>query len=369
MNRPADSHRRRRTPIGVLDRLTAEPWHFRFGAAVRLLWLASGRSDPGDAIRFTTPLSLGHPAAEIDEAEAPAPDEPRGRIATRLIGLLGASSPLPRWYTELVAGANRARSPATAAFFDLLSQRIISAFAVAGTKYRPHLAAEVARHTGAADHGSADPAERALLALTGYGSPDLVGRLTAGRGSILHYAGFFATWPRSASRLEAMLSDWLERPVEIIEFAGAWLRIGPDEQSRMPRGRLPGQFNRLGMDCAAGARAYDQQARFVIRIGPLSRAAFAALLPDQPLLRELVSLVRAYVGMEVDFAVNLVLDPADVPSLRLGGPDAPRLSWTGWLPAPAAAMSGGRKADQAMFAAGSIEALPALDPALARRAA
>lgn len=155
-----------------------------------------------------------------------------------------------------------------------------------------------------------------------------------------------------------MLSDWLERPVVIDEFAGAWLRIEPDSQSRMPRGRIPGQFNRLGVDCAAGARAYDQQARFVIRIGPLSRAAFMALLPDRPQLHRLVSLVRAYVGMEVDFTVNLVLDPAGIPPVRLGGADAPRLSWSGWLPAPAARLTGGMRADQAMFAASVIEALP-----------
>ncbi|HEX7389981.1 MAG TPA: type VI secretion system baseplate subunit TssG, partial [Acidiphilium sp.] len=245
-------------------------------------------------------------------------------------------------------------------FFALLAQRLVSGFAEAGVKYRPHLAAEIAHRTGGPDDREAsDPAGKALLALTGFDTANLVGRLAVGAPAVQHYAGFFASRPRSADRLRAMVSDWLERPVEIEEFAGSWLRLDADQQSRMPRGRSPGQFNRLGVDCAAGARAFDQQARFLLRIGPLKQREFAALLPDRPALRQLVSLVRAYVGMEADFAVNLILDPDEIPVIRLGGPEAPRLGWTGWLPAPASAMTGGRRADQAMFGAATIEALSA----------
>ncbi|MCF3947610.1 type VI secretion system baseplate subunit TssG [Acidiphilium sp. AL] len=339
---------------GPFARLVRVPARFRFGAAVRLLWIASGRRDAGEAIGFSAPVSLAHPVAEVDAA---AP----GRLSTRLIGLIGASGPLPRWYTELVAQANRARSPAMADFLALLAQRLVAGFAVAGVKYRPHLAAEIGhrtvmRHNGAADDPAAsDPAGRILLALTGFDTRHLIGRLAAGAPAIQHYAGFFASRPRSADRLRALVSDWLERKVEIEEFAGSWLRLDPDEQSRMPRGRSPGQFNRLGVDCAAGARAFDQQARFLLRIGPLSRSEFEALLPDKPVLRRLVSMVRAYVGMEADFAVNLILDPAEIPVMKLGGASAPRLSWTGWLPSPASALTGPPRADQATFSAATIE--------------
>jgi type VI secretion system protein ImpH len=338
-----------------LARLVRAPSRFRFGAAVRLLWLASGRRDAGEAIGFASPVSLAHPAAEIDAAVAPDAAG-RARLSSRLIGLLGASSPLPRWYSELVAASSRARSPAMAAFIELLAQRPVAAFAAAGAKYRPHLAAEL-RHRDDPEAGN-DPAGDILLALAGFNTRHLIDRLMVGADPIRHYAGFFASRPRSAERLRAMLGDWLERPVAIVEFAGAWLRLDADSQSRMPRGRMAGQFNRLGVDCAAGARAFDQQARFIIRIGPLSQAGFEALLPDRVLLHQLVSMVRAYVGMEVDFAVNLVLDPAAIPIAQLGGASAPRLSWTGWLPAPAAGMTGGRRADQAMFNAATIEALP-----------
>ncbi|WBO58371.1 type VI secretion system baseplate subunit TssG [Acidocella sp. MX-AZ03] len=65
-----------------------------------------------------------------------------------------------------------------------------------------------------------------------------------------------------------------------------------------------------------------------MRIGPLSRAGFEALLPDKALLPALVSLIRAYVGWEADFAINLVLDAQEIPPLSLGGGPG-RRGWAG----------------------------------------
>jgi type VI secretion system protein ImpH len=261
-----------------------------------------------------------------------------------LIGLTGASGVMPRWYTEILAQSLRGgmkRDSPLAAFLDLLAQRIIAGFAGSGVKYRPHLAAELAFYakTDDAAPDKPDPMGAVLLALTGYGTDHLADRLAIGIDPLRHYAGLFSAYPRSAARLAALASDWLGRPVEVRQFAGAWLVLGPDQQSRLPGGRLPGQFNRLGVDCAAGARAFDQQARFILRIGPLSYAAFESLLPDRETLKRFVSLIRAYVGLEADFAVNLVLDPAEIPPLTLGGA-ASRLGWTAWLPAPAARLTG-----------------------------
>jgi type VI secretion system protein ImpH len=343
--------------ISPLEALRRTPKRFRFGAAVRLLWLAAATGDAGDAIRFAASASLAQPAAEI---EAARPGEP-AKLVTGVIGLTGPSSVMPRWYTEILAQSRRGgagQSSPMAAFFDLLAQRIIAGFAMSGVKYRPHLATELAFHAKDDDAGrdAPDPLGAALLALTGYGTAHLADRLAIGPAALQHYAGFFTARPRSADRLAAMASDWLGRRVEVREFAGAWLVLGPDQQSRMPRGRHSGQFHQLGVDCAAGARAFDQQARFILRIGPLSCAEFEALLPDRTALKRFVSLVRAYVGLEADFAVNLVLDPAEIPPLALGAVHAPRLGWTAWLPAPAARLTGRKPADEALFSAALVEA-------------
>jgi len=340
--------------------LQAEPQKFRFDAAVRLLLAAAGATRAeqrlaDDRVRFRTPAALGQPTAEVTGAEIPRDGAP-GRLTSPMIGLTGASGVMPRWYTELVAQAMRARARALGDFLDLLAQRLIDAFAGAAIKYRLHRSSEAALLNERAE----EPIGAGLLALTGFGTAHLADRLAAGPEPLRHYAGFFSARPRSADRLASMVSDDLGRRVEIIEFAGAWLQITPDQQSRLPRGRLPGAYHALGVDAAIGTRAWDQQARFILRIGPLNRKEFEALLPDGARLREVVSLIRAYVGWEADFAINLILAAPEIPELRMAGPGVaapPRLGWTSWLPSGTAALTGKRFADEAVFSATMVEGL------------
>ena len=117
----------------------------------------------------------------------------------------------------------------------------------------------------------------------------------------------------------------------------------------------------MSVDAAAGVRAWDQQARIVLRIGPLDLAYFESLLPDQPLLRELIALVRAYVGFEVGFAVNPVLARDAVPPLALAPPSErsedsarPLLGWNTWLPT-SRAMPRRTDANDALFESEIVE--------------
>ncbi|HEY7579042.1 MAG TPA: type VI secretion system baseplate subunit TssG, partial [Acetobacteraceae bacterium] len=180
-------------------------------------------------------------------------------------------------------------------------------------------------------------------------------RLAAGEEALLHYAGLFALRPRSAERLGAMVADWLGMRVEIIEFAGAWLSLPPDQRTRLS---THGQWCQLGIDAAAGVRAWDPQARIVLRIGPLDLPGFERLLPDRLALHRLVSLIRAYVGYELGFAINPVLAARDVPPLRLDATadPPPRLGWNTWIPGPASGFITRADAADAVFEAEVIEA-------------
>ncbi len=288
-------------------------------------------------------------------------------LTTGLLGLTGPAGALPRPYTEAVNAAQRHRSPALAAFLDLLAQRLLGAFAGAAIKYRPHRAADVAAL------GTAEPAEQpqdglrnSLLALTGYKPEHLLDQLTLerhqpdwnsradkvarenngldradcsnqpesglGADPLLFYAGAFAARPRSADRLAAMLSDWLGQPVEVEQFVGTWLELGRDQMTALPTAGRAGQFNQLGVDAAIGARAWDIQSRIILRIGPVGFDEFQALLPGRELLRRLASLAAAYLEGEVAFAINPVLAADAVPQPSLGVAAPCLLGWTGWLP-------------------------------------
>ncbi len=334
----------------TLARLGATPRRFRFDAAIRVLARARGAGDPADAMRFRTPPGLVYPPADVLEVRQQGDGPPE--VTVGLFGLTGPSGVLPRYYSEVVAQTLRARSTALRDFLDMLTHRFVAFFARAGAKYRPARTAEAA----ALQHpGTPDSVTQALLALTGYGTPHLAPRLAAGTEPLLHYAGLFAMRPRSAERLQAMVSDWLGMPVEVIEFAGAWLPLPVDQRTRLA---VNGAWCRLGVDAAAGVRAWDPQARIVLRVGPLGLKGFQRLLPDRLALHRLVSLIRAYVGVEVGFAINPVLARAEVPPLRLdaAAEPPPRLGWNTWAPGPGRAVVQRDDAADAVFEAEVIEA-------------
>ncbi|MDT7949887.1 MAG: type VI secretion system baseplate subunit TssG [Acetobacteraceae bacterium] len=331
----------------ALDRLVGEPRHFDFDAAIRLLLLAARNPDPADVVRFRSVASLAQPPAEVLSISASNSHLPPS-LATTVFGLVGTSGVLPRGYTELVSSVSRGGSRALHEFMDMLSHRLAAHYARAGMKYRLSRSAELA---ALLPQAPPDPFATALLALTGYGLGNMVERLAAGGEPLCHYAGFFATRPRSADRLGALVSDWCGRPVEVVQFAGTWLVLPPDEQTRLRFGIFAGQFARLGADATIGSRVWNAQARIVLRIGPLDLPAFDALLPGGSALRRLVSLVRSFLGLETGFAINPVLAAASIPPLQLGGA---RLGWNTWFPS-----HGRRQKDgaEAQFEAETVEAL------------
>ncbi len=336
----------------VIDRLEAEPQRFTFDAAVRVLTIFRREADPAAAARFANVSGSAFLGAEVSEVDLPPSADETGnpvdtnhspRLKTGLMGLTGPAGVLPRQYSDAALDGPRSKPNALADFLDLLTHRMAAAFARAGRKYRPQLAADA----NSLDQGAreADRISEVLLAVTGYGTPHLVDRFAAGAPALRHYSGLFSAHPRSADRLEALASDWLGRRVKVDQLVGAWLAIPPDQRTRLPVGKIPGDFCQLSVDAAAGARAWDQQARIVLRIGPLDLRYFESLLPNRPLLRELASLVRAFVGFEIGFAVNPILAREAVPALVLTGPRSgnapgdgpsgagPLLGWNTWLPA------------------------------------
>ena len=320
------------TRISLLGRLLAQPRRFQFDAAVRVLLHAAGASDAANPMRFRSAPGRSFPPADVLSAEPAQPGRPAS-IESTVMGLVGPSGVLPGLYNEVLSASLRDRSHALHDFLDMLSQSVTALFARAGTKYRLHRTLEVAAHETPA---APDPVSSVLLSLTGYGTPHLISRLLVGADPLLHYAGLFSTRPRSADRLAALVSDWLCRPVEVEQFAGAWLTLGQDQLTGLPVGRVPGQCNRLSVDAVTGVRAWDVQARIVLRVGPLNRLDFEALLPGKPRLRRLVSLVRAFLGFETAFAVNPILAAEAIPALLLeaGNDPPPRVGWNTWMPPP-----------------------------------
>ncbi len=298
-----------------LERLKREPARFSLDQAAAVM--APGR-DPTE-IDFRTTSKLGFASREVLEAQ-PEFNE----LTTPTMGLVGPGGVLPRHYTAWVDGENRQRSTALQGFFDMLSRRFVGLFVKAGARYRPTR--------------DPAPAERVLAATVGLATPHLASALHTPLQALLFHAGALSSRARSAERLRGMLSEEAGCEVRIVEFAGGWVRLPASEQSRLQGSGSPGRHMQLGVDAAAGMQVWDASARFLIQMGPMSRQEFEKLLPGAPLHTRLVELTRLFVGPEVDFAFNPVLQADQVPAMQLpaAGAMPGRLGWTSWLAAPRA---------------------------------
>ncbi len=81
------------------------------------------------------------------------------------------------------------------------------------------------------------------------------------------------------------------------QFAGTWLDLGPDQMSRLPRDGI-GQFNRLGIDACAGARAWDIGSRIVTGSALSTRRSSGSSCRASVLLAQIGAFARAYLGGE-----------------------------------------------------------------------
>lgn len=295
-----------------LERLAQEPGRFSLDQAAAVLgW---GR-DPTE-LSYVTTGRLGWPAAEAMLAGAQ-----EDALLTPTFGLVGPGGVLPRHYTALVDSEDRQRSPALHAFLDMLGRRFTGLFVKAGLKYRPTRDGRLT--------------EQVLGAVVGLGTPHLATAMATPLEAIIFHAGTLGARSRSTERLRGMLAAETGGEVEIVEFAGGWIRLPESEQSRLPARGSKGRYGQLGVDAAAGAQVWDPSARFIIRLGPLSHKEFKRLLPGSPLHTRLVELVRLEIGLEQDFALNPILAASEIPACKLGDREVPsRLGWDSWSTAP-----------------------------------
>lgn len=374
----------------VADRLFAEGHAFDFFQAVRLLERLEperrpvGRDGPpgAEAVRFVVHQALTYPSSQIYEVRPPSADARLPVMAVRFFGLTGESGVLPHPYTELilhqallVKGEERY---ALRDWLDLFNHRLLSLFYRAWEKYRFAIPYE----RGEYDRPEPDPFTRCLLSFVGLGMPPLRNRLRVAVRTeddeeareralariddlgLLHYAGLLAQRPRNAVGLRALLADYFQLPVQVEQFRGQWLALDRANQSCLGRG---GSNDRLGTNLVAGARVWEMQSKFRLRLGPLGYDDFVAFLPDRAPAPErkayflLVHLARLYVGADLDFDVQLVLRARDVPACRMGKGDGlgARLGWNTWV----LSRPRDRDAEDAVFAGDEVVWLKSSRPA------
>ena len=305
--------------------LAAEPFRFDFLQALRLLERAHadvprfGRAHRAaqEPIRLGQEPYLAFPPANLSAFAPAKANGAAARLWVRFFGLFGPQGPLPLHLTEYARRRQeQERDPTFARFADVFHHRLLLLFYRAWADAQP-----------AVDYDRPDEARFAgyLGSLAGIGAGPVAAKDPWQRHAELFHIGYFAGQTRHASGLRQMLQQLFEVGVSVESFAGGWLTL--PEETRL----YLGARGHLGVDAVAGARSFQRQHRFRIRLGPLGFADFQRFLPGSRSLGRLEQTVRLAVGDALEWDLQLVLKHDEVPGTRLDGRTRLGLtSWFGW---------------------------------------
>jgi type VI secretion system protein ImpH len=253
-------------------------------------------------------------------------------------GLTGPSGALPDHYSVLMAKCVRLKDSAFREFSDVFNHRLVSLFYRAWEKTRlvPGMERALRRRTGE------DLVSWCFSCLVGMGTGGLRGRGAVPDDALVYFGGGFSGSVRNAVSLRRMLSAYFEVPVDVEQFRGRWILLPQGDRSLLPSAAMPrGRQNRLGEDMILGDRCWDAQGAVRLRVGPISREDFLALVPrpiggagaEGHMIGPLRDLARSYLGPEMDFDVQVLVPGEEIPDCVLGeeGPAAAVLGWSCWL--------------------------------------
>lgn len=279
----------------------------RFGTAVR---------PTDEPVRFEQAPSLAFACSALAMFRGRRDGKP-ARLSNFSMGLYGPNGPMPLFLTEHVRDLQRSGDRATKAFLDIFHHRMIALFYRAWANAQP---------TVQADRPDEDRFALYVGALAGFALPTLNDRTTLPDQVRYHYVGHYGCQARHAEGLARILSDYFGFEFRVEEFVGHWIEIPPD--ARCMLGRDP-ETGSLGTTIALGERVRVTQDRFRVVAGPLSEADYLRLMPGGESLKRLVDLVRSYVGDELSWELQLMMDREATDTVRLGG--RAQLGMNSWL--------------------------------------
>jgi len=305
--------------------LEERPFDFDFFEAVRRIECLYadkpriGRAlRPADEpIRFAQEPSLAFAPATLSAFRRTGEGLPP-TLEVRFFGLLGPNGPLPLHLTEYARERLlHAGDPTFPRFLDTLQHRFLALF------YRAWAQAQL---TVSLDRPRDDRASYYIGSLVGLGTAEVRDRDAVRDAAKLFFSGWLARHVRNRDGLVAILHGYFRVPVAAEEFVGHWMTLPPSERTRLGGDAAS---SALGRGTVAGARVWDRQHKFRVRLGPLTLGQYEDFLPGGGALPELIAWVRQYLAFELEWDVLLALARAEVPPTMLG--KSGRLGWTTWL--------------------------------------
>lgn len=290
---------------------------YSFFQAIRLLRYYAGREGMRDDERFLSEnlrvrpdMSLGFPGTDMtDMREERDEDSLQYHITATFLGLYGASSPLPTFYTEELLDDANEDVDVVRDFIDIVNIPLYPLLIRAWTKYRAMIKV--------VDEQDKDYIER-MFCLCGFGMPELRAKVKH-PNQLLRYIGLFTQWPRSAMGLATMLSDALGKvPVDVEPCVHR--RVCIPEDQRLQLGIVN---NVLGEEAVLGEMVDDRLGKIKVRIGPMDATKYHDCLPGTDRYEWIVQLIQLYLVEPLECDIELVVQPEEVHCVQLGN-----MSWS-----------------------------------------
>ncbi len=308
----------------MLDDLREQPEQYTLFAALRRVEqaypdrprLGESRKAADDPVHIAQRPHMHFAAGELAAFSTDGTASPR--IEQYSFGVFGPNGALPLHITELAYSRElQADDPTLGAFINAFQHRFASLF------YRAWADSDPCTNF---DRGDTDLFRLYAGALLGIAPRAARDRDCVPDHAKLVRAGSFASPSRSAESLERIIADYFELTVDLVPFVGSWLDIAAQERCRLGG---PREYATLGSGTTLGAGTWQCQSGFEIVLGPLGIADFVNFLPGARGLSQLQALVRLYTNEEWSWHVRLLLQPADIPPMRLG--ESGWLGWAAWL--------------------------------------
>ena len=305
----------------VIRDLLETPGNYAFVQAMEVIrrYLRSqGIAVDGDTFRFSVNPNLSFPPADIESLRLVRDEDGRTRVEMmmNLLGLHGAGSPLPAYFTEYVA-QHQDYPDALRDFFDIFNHRLVRILQATWVKYRYY-----AQYRQAATDRLSDR----FFGFVGVGGQAIRQAKNLNWPRLMAYMGLIAFSGESLGSMESILRHYFaHQDVHVIPCIPRWAPIPEDQQTRLDECNCI-----LGDDFIIGTEAPDQTGKFRIRISNLTWDEFISFLPNLDKFEELQTLTKFVLRSRLDFDVELRLHPDAVRTWQLEEGNSMFLGWATW---------------------------------------
>lgn len=265
------------------------------------LKMGTGESPLDDPLRFAPSPEVGFPVSELKCIERePYLNRPI-TVRTRFLGLYGVDSILPPILLDDIVRKVDGYQAMTD-FLDIFNHRIITQF------YRIWL-----KHHYPASYLSngEDPISRSLLGLTGLGIKGTSEQIGTPVSRFLALLGLVTQRTRTAEGIIGVIKVLVpDCDVNVNEFYPVWMNV-------IEMAKLGGKNTSLGRNSLLGKRFKECNQTVKVTIKPHNYELVESLLPDGQLYDDIMKLMRAYLGYQVEAKLELSIPSSFLPRTRL----------------------------------------------------